>query len=836
MKILQIKIDGFGRWINADINVATPLQIFYGPNEAGKSTLVEFIKGVLFGWKNGQGKNKYKQYYPKQTDTYGGSLLVEQDGKRYWVHRSGKRRGGKVEITKEDGSRTHMTLEELVGPLTRRLVEDIFVFNQSELSQVDDLSADELRQDLQQVGAVGSLHWQEVRRELAKTAAGMYKPRGRKPVLNQAFKKVQELSEQLTAAQSKSDQYQKLQEQLMLTTTRQQSLQEELQRARKRQENLLNQQRLWPLYEQWQAVQDHQRSVIKISDEDLTKVQRLQAALPEAKHQVEAAATELAATQQQIQQLTSPELMAFQQQWHGYSNPEHQIEDLRVQQLTHDRQKERAEGARQDLSTIQQRLGGNNLPKPLSASQREELTRLLQPVSQDHQPQRQLKPAIISGIAGLLVLVAGLTMKTVVLDIAGVVLLVVAAWLTYQQNQQASRWQQQFEAAKRQHQQALTRFGQEHGLTKFDPQRWLTIQADLEKAQTLQATVNQFDDEEAQLSSQLKKWQASFAHLHATTPADFWTQLLTYLSDSEEQLKQLTSLQQQLARQKQRWQELQKKCDQQQAALTSIYRQVGASDEEEFRDYLQRRTQLQNEKATKSATEAQLKPQVREQLARYANKAELDQQVAAGQVEVAHLQDQQTQQTSTAEQLRIQKAALVKDGTVTRLEQELANAETAATRLAQQWFATTFASRWIGKSLELASATRYPQIVERATEYFATLTDNRYQTINFVDGQLEVAGPAGRRFEVGELSTGTAEQLYVALRLGFVSVMSDTVQFPLVVDDGFVNFDNDRKSRVLDLLAQLAKTNQVIYFTADNRVLLNQDLVVTELGRSESND
>ena len=67
------------------------------------------------------------------------------------------------------------------------------------------------------------------------------------------------------------------------------------------------------------------------------------------------------------------------------------------------------------------------------------------------------------------------------------------------------------------------------------------------------------------------------------------------------------------------------------------------------------------------------------------------------------------------------------------------------------------------------------------------------------------------------MSTGTAEQLYIALRLAFVSVMSDVVEFPLIIDDGFVNFDQLRKQRMVTLLQEIAKDEQVLYLTADDR-------------------
>ena len=51
MKIERILIDGFGDYAETSLApLARPVTLFYGPNEAGKSTLLAFIRMVLFGF------------------------------------------------------------------------------------------------------------------------------------------------------------------------------------------------------------------------------------------------------------------------------------------------------------------------------------------------------------------------------------------------------------------------------------------------------------------------------------------------------------------------------------------------------------------------------------------------------------------------------------------------------------------------------------------------------------------------------------------------------------------------------------------------------------------
>ena len=56
MKILSLHIDGFGKFHDRDISFEDGLNVVYGKNEAGKSTLHTFIKGMLFGIERQRGR------------------------------------------------------------------------------------------------------------------------------------------------------------------------------------------------------------------------------------------------------------------------------------------------------------------------------------------------------------------------------------------------------------------------------------------------------------------------------------------------------------------------------------------------------------------------------------------------------------------------------------------------------------------------------------------------------------------------------------------------------------------------------------------------------------
>ena len=110
-----------------------------------------------------------------------------------------------------------------------------------------------------------------------------------------------------------------------------------------------------------------------------------------------------------------------------------------------------------------------------------------------------------------------------------------------------------------------------------------------------------------------------------------------------------------------------------------------------------------------------------------------------------------------------------------------------------------------------------PRISQRAQELFGQLTGGRYQRITLGEDFSVSAAAEGEDTLRGSLwrSDGTADQLYLALRLAVAEEL--TPQAPLVLDDAFVRFDDDRLKQALQILNQSGEAKQVIVFTCQSR-------------------
>ena len=113
-----------------------------------------------------------------------------------------------------------------------------------------------------------------------------------------------------------------------------------------------------------------------------------------------------------------------------------------------------------------------------------------------------------------------------------------------------------------------------------------------------------------------------------------------------------------------------------------------------------------------------------------------------------------------------------------------------------------------------------PELVRCAGEHLAAITAGRYSRVLLADGTGEPSfrvrsDGAPRPIPVeGPLSTGTREQVYLALRLAALDQLDrDGERLPIFLDEALVNWDPERRDCGLDLLSRIARRRQVFVFT-----------------------
>lgn len=816
MKINHVHIDGFGKWHDQDFDFNANPTVVFGHNEAGKTTLANFILSILFGFADGRGKNRFQQYLPKDGAAYGGSLTIDKDGQEYTIKRTKGKNGGKVTITDINGHHKPVAfLNQLVGPLDRDLYRSIYSFGNQDLI-TDDLDQETVEKQLQQVGAVGSQEWLAQSNQLSKQADELYKPRGRKQPLVKHLKEYQELRGRLADARDQYAEYQKLQEQVQALTSQQDRLTKQGPDLKQRVANLEHLQRMWPVYQNWHTGQQQSHLQHQMSDETIAKVQGLQTSLGEVQRQ-------LTANQETVARLSGQQAGLANEQVQDYQANKAKYQQLKDQLLTlqmkmQNQSSQQLADWQREQSQIEDRYNRQPLPAPLGENDLFKLHSLLAPTTSN-----QKTPVLALGLVGVALFIIGLAVHTTLLTVLGLIVAIAGGGWYYWTSHQTAESQSA----------AIQRFGEQHGLTPFPTNQWITMQADLHRYQDLQHQIKTSQQATASLTKQLQELRHQLPQaVQASDDDALINNYRQWLVQIEDQAQQSSQLGRELSREQDRGAHLQAQRSTMEKQLATYYQQIDVHDADGFSRYLAKRAAAQKQQVTQSAYDQQLSDQDKQQLAKYDDEANLSQDLTAAHQLLAANQQHSEELVTKLANLKVTIEDLVKNGTYSQLQQEQANLETVIWQESRQWLTYQLAIKWIQQALQLASADRFPKIVHQAEQFFATLTNGHYSQILLNDQGIQVIDDRQETYEVEELSLGTAEQLFIALRLGFVMVIADQLKLPILIDDGFVNFDQVRRHKMLTILQQLAANQQVIYFTADERAL-NWSAAVIDLNKYE---
>lgn len=137
----------------------------------------------------------------------------------------------------------------------------------------------------------------------------------------------------------------------------------------------------------------------------------------------------------------------------------------------------------------------------------------------------------------------------------------------------------------------------------------------------------------------------------------------------------------------------------------------------------------------------------------------------------------------------------------------------------EQYAIVRVASAVLLKAIEKYRETHQGALLERAGAIFKHLTLHRYIGLapdydEKDNPMLMGVRPSGAKIPIRGMSSGTADQLYLALRLAAIEQRQATSEpTPLILDDVLINFDNQRARAALDILAEFSRQTQVIFFT-----------------------
>lgn len=112
-----------------------------------------------------------------------------------------------------------------------------------------------------------------------------------------------------------------------------------------------------------------------------------------------------------------------------------------------------------------------------------------------------------------------------------------------------------------------------------------------------------------------------------------------------------------------------------------------------------------------------------------------------------------------------------------------------------------------------------PLLRNAISENFSYVTGGRYSGVN-IDEDMNISvimADSVEEIDISSLSGGTLDQLYISVRLGFSSLISNNKKIPLILDDSFIQYDEERLEKSLEILDKERNRRQIILFSCQKR-------------------
>lgn len=218
MKINSVYIASFGGLKNKQIDLANGFNVIYGENEKGKSTLMAFIKMMFYGSDRGSTslkKNIRKKYTPWDNSQMAGSIDFTLKGKNYRLEREFRASNSTDKVTLIDldlGERKTVSADignELLGLSAAAFERSVFI-GQLGFPEQDDAASGEINSKLSNISASGdeNVSFEEVNTRLEKAKLALMSKSGKAGEYDKNLKVLNELKEKIEASTEAAVQFQ----------------------------------------------------------------------------------------------------------------------------------------------------------------------------------------------------------------------------------------------------------------------------------------------------------------------------------------------------------------------------------------------------------------------------------------------------------------------------------------------------------------------------------------------------------------------------------------------------------------------------------------------------
>lgn len=154
---------------------------------------------------------------------------------------------------------------------------------------------------------------------------------------------------------------------------------------------------------------------------------------------------------------------------------------------------------------------------------------------------------------------------------------------------------------------------------------------------------------------------------------------------------------------------------------------------------------------------------------------------------------------------------------LSKIQEEILNFNNKKKNLDDLNFSMNLAKDVLKEAYEKMKKNVTPKFTQKLSTNISKITNGKYNNVKTNENEgLMVELESGDYISVNKLSVGTIDQLYLSLRLSILDDLTEE-NVPILLDESFAFYDDERLENILVYLNELLKNRQVIIFTCKKR-------------------
>ena len=909
MRFVKAYVDGYGKFHNLDFTFEPGFNLFFGPNEAGKTTMMSFLRTIFFGFPGR--RDAVDRYEPLTGGTHGGRLELETtDKKKFSVSlKPGRTLAGELIILNGDGSElsgesAKKTLQVLLHSVSENIYKTVFAFSLTELQQLDSLENEEINAHIYSAGTgVGDVILPDILKAVDEEKNKIYKHGGTAQIVPKIIKELDMIRSEISDIQKDQERYKTAItdiETLKQEQTRLSYIIDNKRREKEKASKLkAGRDNVNELNEIGKQISSLPSVIEEFPSDGIRRLSTLEEKLTERKEELQECKNQISnlSTQKDSICIDNKVLEAESLITSLAEDRSAEIENIKRKDeiesntISHktsvsnaitdigtdwdegriiaiDVGKEASENIRvltEGLTNTQVNVEKAENTLVQEKKNKEESSREFQAFSRNlkkTKPVKQLKFLLIFGIPIVILLGAfcWITFKPVsgvLFTVIGIMAIAALYYVYYKsasdaldeskkqlsdilkaRNQSIEEANKALSDAKDEYQQACRKWQgwlRDNGFsTELDRNGIFDL---IESVRKVKELIRKKEESKKELQHVEERARSYLDRVNSVlSPCNLETTSLDNISQSIHTLDNTLKKQKEFKEKKEHLEEKIKELETREKTIQDVISDLensiqnlivegGAGSAEEFRKYstvVQKRNSLLERKNILEIQMARLigsAPEIekfKEEVAAESDPMTTDCSIEELESETAQLEGKLSGATQNIGAKENQISELEKNERLGGLRLEEENLKARLQEALSEWSVNALCHKLLNKAMTIYERERQPSVLKHAGRYFDKITNGRYiHVIKKAEGnKLVVETPEGQQKSVNALSRGTAEQLYLSMRLAFIKEYADRVgTLPLIVDDILVNFDPQRAKTTIRLLNEISKENQIIMFT-----------------------